>query len=174
MVARVMTEHQALVDARTPKKTLDMREGKVKKTKKSSKNIEFRIAKCWSVIRYVAEHDHFVDRMVPVIEQCALPLLQFMQVPESVNFDDDLIFFIGSLLKKSKGTNSVILREAFQFLPKFLAKFNYIFGPLIECVSLYTMYSRVNDQNIDWIATSESHLQALFDMAKCGMFPPIP
>mmetsp|Transcript_10271 Transcript_10271/g.13916 ORF Transcript_10271/g.13916 Transcript_10271/m.13916 type:complete len:93 (-) Transcript_10271:1305-1583(-) len=92
--------------------------------------------------------------MVPVIETCSLPLLKFMQDPESVNFDDDLIFFISSLLKKAKSTNSAILREAFQFLPKFLAKFNYIFGPLIECICLYTMYSRVNDQNYDWIANS--------------------
>lgn len=96
--------------------------------------------------------------MVPVIEQCSIPLLKFMEDPDKINFDDDLIFFISSLLKKSRSTNSVILRETFQFLPKFLAKFNYIFGPLLECVSLYTMYSGVNEQNVDWIATSEAHL----------------
>ena len=175
MVSRVMTEQLALVEARKTKKTLDMRQGKVKKTKKSSKNIEFRIAKCWSVIRYVAEHEHFTGRMVPIIEQCSIPLLQqFMQAPDSVNFDDDIIFFISSLLKKSKSTNSAILREAFPFLPKFLSKFNYIFGPLLECISLYTLYSGVNDQNVDWIATSEQHLQILFDMAKSAMFPPTP
>ena len=131
-----------------------MRQGKVKKTKTGTKGIEFRIAKCWSVLRYVAEHSHFSDQMVPVIEECSVPLLEFMQNPEEVNFDDDLIFFIDSLLKKAKSTNSRILQLAFQTLPKFLEKFNYIFGPLLECISLYTMYSRVNDQNIDWIATS--------------------
>ena len=36
------------------------------------------------------------------------------------------------------------------------------------------MYSSVNDQNIDWIATSEPHLQMLFEMAKCAFFPPTP
>ena len=77
-----------------------------------------------------------------------------METPDQVDFDDDLIFFISSLLKKSKSTNSAILQEAFQFLPRFLTKFNYIFGPLMECISLYTLYSRVNDANIDWIATS--------------------
>ena len=59
-------------------------------------------------------------------------------------------------------------------LPKFLVKFNYIFGPLLECISLYTMYSRVNDQGVDWIATSHENLQLLFDMAKASIFPPIP
>ena len=73
--------------------------------------------------------------MVEIIESCALPLLQFMQNPEAVNFDDDIIFFISSILKKSKSTDSPILQQAFQFLPKFLSKFNYIFGPLLECIS---------------------------------------
>ncbi len=145
MVARILTEHEKLILAKKPSKTLDLRQGKIKKTKKNSKNFEFRIANCWNVVRYVAEHSHFTDKMIPVIEESSLPLLKFMQDPEQVNFDDDLIFFISSLLKKSKSTNSLILREAFQFLPKFLEKFNYIFGPLLECLSLYTMYSRVND-----------------------------
>lgn len=59
IVARVISEHQQLLETKysPQRKTLDLRQGKIKKTKKkSSKNIEFRIAKCWSVIRYVAEH----------------------------------------------------------------------------------------------------------------------
>ena len=68
IVSRILTEHEALVKTKKPKKTLDLRQGKVKKTKTSSKNIEFRIAKCWSLLRYIAEHEHFTDRMIPVIE----------------------------------------------------------------------------------------------------------
>ena len=109
LVQRILAEHSAFVEAKKPKKTLDMRQGKVKKTKTGTKGIEFRIAKCWSVLRYIAEHSHFSDQMVPVIEECSVPLLEFMQNPEEVNFDDDLIFFIGSLLKKAKSTNSRIL-----------------------------------------------------------------
>ena len=112
--------------------------------------------------------------MVPIIEECSLPLLRFVEDPDSVNFDDDLIFFISSLLKKAKSTDSVILRETFKHLPKFLVKFNYIFGPLQECLSLYTMYSRVNKENMDWIATSQENLQVLFDMVKAALDPPTP
>lgn len=113
IVQRVLVEHEQLIEAKKPKKTLDLRKSAVKTTKKSSKNFEFRIAKLWSVLRYIAEHEYFTDRLVPIIEQCSLPLLKFLQDPDSVNFDDDLIFFISSLLKKAKSTNSVILREAF-------------------------------------------------------------
>ena len=84
IVARAILEHEASIEARKPKKTLDLRGGKAKTTvkKKGTKNIEFRIAKCWSVIRYVAEHEHFVDNMIPIIERCSIPLLSFMQDPE--------------------------------------------------------------------------------------------
>ena len=126
-----------------------MRAGKVltsKSNKKANQHSEFRIAKCWSIIRYIAEHEHFKGIiMLAIIEQSSIPLLQFVANPEAVDFDDDIIFFISSLLKKSKSCNSQILKEAFPHLPKFHAKFNYIFGPLLECISLYTMYSRVND-----------------------------
>ena len=113
IVQRILIDHESLVEVKKPTKTINLKQGKVKKTKKSSKSLEFRIAKCWSVLRYVAEHEHFTDRMVPVIESCALPLLQFMQDPEAVNFDDDLIFFISSLLKKAKSTDSPMLQQAF-------------------------------------------------------------
>ena len=83
--------------------------------------------------------------MIPVIEQCTVPLLQFVASPQDIEFDDDIIFFISSLLKKSKSCNSQILRDAFQYLPLFHAKFNHTLGPLLECLSLYMLYSRVND-----------------------------
>ena len=36
------------------------------------------------------------------------------------------------------------------------------------------MYSGVNDQNIDFIASSEQNLQILYDMAKNTIYPPTP
>ena len=56
IVQRILKEHDLLTEAKKPKKTLDLRKGQVKKTKKSPKNYEFRIAKLWCVLRYVAEH----------------------------------------------------------------------------------------------------------------------
>ena len=59
VVTRVLAEHELLQGAKTPKKTLDLRKGKKTVTRKSTKGFEFRIAKSWSLIRYVAEHPHF-------------------------------------------------------------------------------------------------------------------
>ena len=36
------------------------------------------------------------------------------------------------------------------------------------------MYSKVNDQGIDFIAGSEQNLQIIFDIAKYSIYPPTP
>ena len=61
LVKRVLSEQKELMDARRPKKTLDLRNGAVKVTtsKRKVKNNEMRIAKCWSIIRYIAEDEFF-------------------------------------------------------------------------------------------------------------------
>ena len=78
LVKRVLLEQEEITSNAKPKKTLDLRNNAVKVTKtskKRNKNAEMRIAKCWSVIRYIAEHQHFSGPMVPMIEQCTTPLL---------------------------------------------------------------------------------------------------
>ena len=60
LVQRVLIEQELMTSP--AKKTLDMRAGKIltsKPHKKANKQSEFRIAKCWSIIRYIAEHEHF-------------------------------------------------------------------------------------------------------------------
>ena len=84
LVQRVLIEQKEIAGNSTAKKTLDLRAGTIKTkepNKKKNKHCEFRIAKCWSVIRYIAEHHHFSGPLVPIIEQCTIPLLQFMANP---------------------------------------------------------------------------------------------
>jgi hypothetical protein len=58
------------------------------------------------------------------------------------------------------------------FFPSFHKKYNYIFGPLLECLSLYMMYSSENELGYDWIASSEQALQILLTMGRNGLMPP--
>ena len=55
-----------------------------------------------NLIRFVAEHEVFVGQSVQVIETCIQPLLRFADQPEAIDFDDDLVFCIDALIKKSK------------------------------------------------------------------------
>lgn len=65
---------RVLLDLEAPKKTLDMR-GTAKQDKtKAKKLLKLRIAKCWSIIRFLAE-DPLVAHSEK-IELIATPLLQ--------------------------------------------------------------------------------------------------
>lgn len=44
--------------------------------------------------------------MVPVIEQACTPLLMLIKDVNSIDFDDDILFFLSSLLKKKQATDS--------------------------------------------------------------------
>ena len=66
LVKRILAEH-AIMHGK-PKKTLDMKKGQIRSKRPDVKQCEFRIAKCWSVIRYVAEHPFFSNELVAVVE----------------------------------------------------------------------------------------------------------
>lgn len=65
-----------LVDILPPKLTLDLRKGKNPKTKKQSKLPKIRVAKCWSLIRFLAEGASI--EQAAILEQCVIPLLQLI------------------------------------------------------------------------------------------------
>jgi hypothetical protein len=108
------------------KKTLSLKGGKMKITDSSSKGgpihitekANIRINKCWNTIRFIAEHDYFANNFLNIIEDSLLPLFEYLVAPTSIDFDDDIIFCLSSLMKKSK-TVSPTLRKIFPFLPKF-------------------------------------------------------
>ena len=84
------------------------------KTVKSKANI--RINKCWNTIRFIAEHEFFVANYLQIIEEKLLPLFEYIVRPTTIDFDDDIIFCLSSLMKKSKQV-SLNLRKIFPFLP---------------------------------------------------------
>jgi hypothetical protein len=104
-------------------------------------------------MRMFAEHSFFVGDMVAVIELAATPLVMLVNQIENIEFDDDILFFLSSILKKKRMTDSKLLRDAFWYFPVFHKKYNFIFGPLLECLSLYMMYSANNELGVDFIAT---------------------
>ena len=85
----------------------------------------------------------------------------------NISWDDDIIFFISSVLKKRKEISSQVLVEVFPYLHLFLKKCKNICGPLLECLSLYTFYSP--ESQIDLIGTNPHFLHALFQMAEMSL-----
>jgi len=72
-----------------------------------------------NVIRFMTEHEYFGgQKFVKIIETNITPLLKFAEDPTKIDFEDDLIFFIDSLIKKSQNC-SEIYQEIFPYLKKF-------------------------------------------------------
>ena len=106
LVRRVVVE-QELVSGKNKnagKKTLKLsnKEVTISKTKPvNNKLCTHRISKCWCVIRYIAEHPYFsAPESILIIEDTCKPLLKYIAEPQDIDFDDDIIFFITSLLTK--------------------------------------------------------------------------
>lgn len=101
------------------KKTLSLKGGTLKVTKKKKDPVgNIKINKCWNTIRFIAEHDYFSAHLLPIIEETLLPLFEYMVKPQEIDFDDDIIFCICSILKKGKKA-SPVLRKVFPFLKQF-------------------------------------------------------
>lgn len=102
---------QALVakiieDRAPPKKTLDLSKGKKPAKGKDEiklKLAKMRIARCWSIVRFLAEEENVA--YFPCIEEMGEPLLR--QIAEPIDDDDDILFFVSSLLKKKKDTSPI-------------------------------------------------------------------
>jgi len=93
--------------------------GKTKVTaskKGSNKKANLRINKCWNTIRFIAECDYFASNFLSIIETSLIPLFEYMVRPNSIDFDDDIIFCLNSLMTKSKKV-SPILMKIFPYLP---------------------------------------------------------
>lgn len=119
MVARIQKELGNATAVGKKGKTLSLKSGKTKVTKhKISDKANIRINKCWNTIRFIAEHDYFAANFLSIVEGSLIPLFEYMVTPDSIDFDDDIIFCLNSLMKKSKRV-SPTLRKIFPYLPKF-------------------------------------------------------
>ena len=104
-LVRRIIEEQALLDKMNkPKgKTLNLSKKQVvtHTVKGNAKNSNHRIAKCWNVLRFIAEHHYFTGLdHIQIIETSCKPLLAYIAEPQLIDFDDDIVFFLNDLMLK--------------------------------------------------------------------------
>jgi hypothetical protein len=85
-------------------------------------------------------------------------------IAEPVDFDDDILFLVTSLLKKRTEPSQVLL-EMLPFMEGVHARNNFIMGPMLETLSLYTFkHQNWSNEQVDYI----------FKVAIQSINPPIP
>ena len=90
-------------------------------------------------------------------------MFEYLVAPTNIDFDDDIVFCLQSLMKKSKVV-SPNLRKIFPFLHMFQIKYKGIFGNLLQAINAYLIYGK------DFFEDSTENLKHIFEMATLSMF----
>ena len=60
------------------------------------------MSKCWNIIKVIAGIDVFIPVYLNSIEKELLPLFEYLQFPEKIEFDDEILTVVSIFLKKAK------------------------------------------------------------------------
>ncbi len=131
LVRRVVAEHQEL-RARGEKNNMT-------------------INQCWNVIRAICEQTEFFPACADTIENALLPMFNYLVEPKYIDFDDDMMQVIASLISK-RGDITPNMAKLFPVLPNFFAKYSNSFGSLLPTLNAYLFYGKTMfAQNKEWV-----------------------
>jgi len=71
-----------------------------------------------------------VHSFLTIIENNLKPLLEFIAKPNLIDFDDDLLYCIAAIIKKSKRVSETFM-IVFKYLPDLHLKYKGVFGTLL-------------------------------------------
>lgn len=130
LVARVEKEYKALRE-------------------KGEKN-NMTINQCWNVIRSICEQETFFPEHIDSIENSLLPMFNYLVDPTNIEFDDDMLQIITTLIKKRNGV-SENMAKIFPCLQKFFTKYNGAFGSLLPTLNSYIYFGKeIMAANKEW------------------------
>lgn len=92
-----------------------------------------------------------------------MPLYEYAEYPEKVEFDDDIALLISTLIKLS-GQITKVQKTIFPYLERVHAKFNGIFGNLLSCLNMYIVFHN------GWFDEYKEGVELMSSMANISMF----
>lgn len=154
LVQRVLAEQsfqaQKMAKFRSAGKTLDLtkknplQEPKSPATRfkrsKACQASKQRLGFAINLVRFIVESENFRGaKMAAVLEDSLKPLLRFVADPDSIDFDDDLVFCIEALVKKSSSVSPCMM-EVFPHLVSIQRKNNGCLANLLQCVNAFMVH----------------------------------
>ena len=89
----------------------------------------------------ICELDSFMPHYSQAIEESLKPLFEFMVDPSKVEFEDDIVLTIKSLIRKTSQISPVVW-ALFPHLPKVFSKNKMTFGNLLDTLNHYLVTGR--------------------------------
>ena len=66
------------------------------------------MSKCLNIILSITDIDEYIGKYYKIIELQLLPLFEYLEFPEKIEFDDELLKIATNLIKKSKTVSPVM------------------------------------------------------------------
>ncbi|KAL4471311.1 hypothetical protein ABPG73_018224 [Tetrahymena malaccensis] len=121
------------------------------------------INKCWNIIRDMSENKFIVPQYIDHILEQLRPLLQCVQYPDKIEFDEDIILLVGSFIYHQKAVNP-ICSDLITCFPLILKKQSYVFAQLFKTLNNVIIYGQ------QFLIQNVNHLQLIIKMAYDTMF----
>lgn len=136
---------------------------KIREKNRKKKKDSIVIVKCWNIIRILAEAKEIDSIKVLEIENALLPVFNYMQNPNDIDFEDDIILFEVSLIRKCQAVSPVgwVLLNQLHLVQD---KYGGTFIQLFPILNSYLFYGR------DHLASNVEILKKIIDMCKICMF----
>ncbi|OMJ89162.1 hypothetical protein SteCoe_8706 [Stentor coeruleus] len=138
----------------------------IKFAQKKSK-LSIIVVKCWNIIRALVECKSLTDEQALQLELKFVPLFEYIQNPKEIEFDDDIILFEVSVMRKCKVVTEVAW-NIFKHLHLVQEKYDNTFVQLFQILNCYIYYGKnVLSGNIAFLHTiSEMCGKCLFAIYK--------
>lgn len=121
------------------------------------------ITKSWNIIRSLITSSKLITNDLLEFERLLLPLINYIQNPESVSFIDDIFGVILLIMKKTKSI-SALQWEIFPFLSSLQLKQENSLNTIFKILTLYVLYGK------DSLVNAPQKLSLIVDMAGRSLF----
>lgn len=100
------------------------------------------INKAWNIIRAIGEEKKYFPALQQELEEALLPVLKYIEFPEKIDFDEDIIFFLNSSMAYSERVSPITFTMT-QTFPKIFAKYRCCLGGfLFQCLNHILVYGK--------------------------------
>lgn len=115
----------------------------------SSKKESIIMIKCWNIIRGLADTKDIVTNKLPEFENALLPLFSYIENPQNISFEDDIILVQVSMMKRTRRVTEIgwkIFDNLYKIQEKNSNRFNQIFSAL-NCYLVFGKDELMRNQN---------------------------
>jgi importin-8 len=162
----IISSYAATIDSRL----INLLQSLVARVEKEYKELQAKnqknnmtINQCWNVIRAICEQEAFFPEHMDKIELSLLPMFNYLVNPQNIEFDDDMIQAISTLIKRRQSV-SENMAKLFPFLQNFFTKYNHSFGSLLQCLNCFIYYGK------DLMAKNPTWITNILEISVMSMF----